>query len=84
MIIAVGGEVFSAYGSLPKVAKTIDQYMVKYGTGVAVVGLEVPHAHIHLVPIKNITDIDFTRPKLKFSSEELQNIAEGIKKFVVL
>jgi histidine triad (HIT) family protein len=48
------------------------------------VGLEVPHAHIHLVPIKNITDIDFAKPKLKFSSEELQNIAEGIKKFVEL
>lgn len=69
-----------------KVAKAIDKYMQGEAirTGVAVVGLEVPHAHIHLVPIKNITDIDFTRPKLKFSSEELQNIAEGIKKFVVL
>ncbi|HPU46616.1 MAG: HIT family protein [Bacteroidales bacterium] len=69
-----------------KVAKAIDKYMEGEAirTGVAVVGLEVPHAHIHLVPIKNITDIDFTRPKLKFSSEELQNIAEGIKKFVVL
>ncbi|HOK21909.1 MAG TPA: HIT family protein, partial [Bacteroidales bacterium] len=65
-----------------KVAKAIDKYMEGEAirTGVAVVGLEVPHAHIHLVPIKNITDIDFTRPKLKFSSEELQNIAEGIKK----
>ncbi|MDI6833294.1 MAG: HIT family protein [Bacteroidales bacterium] len=69
-----------------KVAKAIDKYMEGEAirTGVAVVGLEVPHAHIHLVPIKNITDIDFTRPKLKFSYEELQNIAEGIKKFVVL
>lgn len=69
-----------------KVAKAIDKYMQGEAirTGVAVVGLEVPHAHIHLVPIKKITDIDFTRPKLKFSSEELQNIAEGIKKFVVL
>ncbi|HOB27271.1 MAG TPA: HIT family protein [Bacteroidales bacterium] len=69
-----------------KVAKAIDKYMEGEAirTGVAVVGLEVPHAHIHLVPIKNITDIDFAKPKLKFSPEELQNIAEGIKKFVVL
>ncbi|MDI3544860.1 MAG: histidine triad family protein [Rikenellaceae bacterium] len=69
-----------------KVAKAIDKYMQGEAirTGVAVVGLEVPHAHIHLVPIKNITDIDFAKPKLKFSPEELQNIAEGIKKFVVL
>lgn len=69
-----------------KVAKAIDKYMQgeTIRTGVAVVGLEVPHAHIHLVPIKNITDIDFAKPKLKFSPEELQNIAEGIKKFVVL
>jgi histidine triad (HIT) family protein len=69
-----------------KVAKAIDKYMEGEAirTGVAVVGLEVPHAHIHLVPIKNVTDIDFSRPKLKFSPEEFQNIAEGIKKFVVL
>jgi len=69
-----------------KIAKAIDKYMQGEAirTGVAVVGLEVPHAHIHLVPIKNITDIDFAKPKLKFSSEELQNIAEGIKKFVEL
>ncbi|HOF06582.1 MAG TPA: HIT family protein [Bacteroidales bacterium] len=69
-----------------KIAKAIDKYMQGEAirTGVAVVGLEVPHAHIHLVPIKNITDIDFAKPKMKFSSEELQNIAEGIKKFVEL
>jgi histidine triad (HIT) family protein len=40
------------------------------------VGLEVPHAHIHFVPIKNITDIDFAKPKLKFSSEEYKVIAK--------
>lgn len=69
-----------------KVAKAIDKYMQGEAirTGVAVVGLEVPHAHIHLVPIKNVTDIDFSRPKLKYSLEELQSIAEEIKKFVVL
>lgn len=47
--------------------------------GVAVVGLEVPHAHVHLVPINNISDLDFTKPKLKLSEEELIQIRELIK-----
>lgn len=47
--------------------------------GVAVIGLEVAHAHIHLVPINNVSDIDFSRPKLKFSEEEFSSILEKIK-----
>ena len=47
--------------------------------GIAVIGLEVRHAHIHLVPLKTIYDIDFKKPKLKFSSEEFAEIAERIK-----
>jgi histidine triad (HIT) family protein len=43
--------------------------------GVAVIGLEVPHAHIHLVPINSVADIDFSRPKLKFLEEEMNEIA---------
>ncbi|NQV02160.1 MAG: HIT family protein [Bacteroidia bacterium] len=46
--------------------------------GVAVVGLEVPHAHIHLVPLQTIYDIDFKKPKLKLSTEAFQVIAENI------
>jgi len=46
--------------------------------GVAVLGLEVPHAHIHLVPLNSERDIDFSRPKLQFSSEELAIIAKSI------
>lgn len=46
--------------------------------GVAVVGLEVPHAHIHLVPLQTIYDIDFKKPKLQFSAEELRQIADRI------
>jgi histidine triad (HIT) family protein len=46
--------------------------------GIAVVGLEVPHAHIHLVPLKTIYDIDFRRPKLKLSPEEFAAIAAKI------
>ncbi len=45
----------------------------------AVIGLEVPHAHIHLVPIHTMKDIDFTQEKLKLSSEEMQEIASAIR-----
>jgi histidine triad (HIT) family protein len=44
------------------------------------VGLEVPHAHIHLVPLQTVNDINFTMPKLKPSAEELASVAERIKK----
>jgi histidine triad (HIT) family protein len=47
--------------------------------GVAVIGLEVPHAHIHLIPINKVSDIDFSRPKLSFSDEELAATAAKIK-----
>jgi len=47
--------------------------------GVAVIGLEVPHAHIHLVPMNSADDLNFTRPKLKPSSEELAQVAEKIR-----
>jgi histidine triad (HIT) family protein len=46
--------------------------------GIAVVGLEVPHAHIHLVPLKTIYDIDFRKPKLQLSPEEFAAIAAKI------
>jgi len=47
--------------------------------GVTVMGLEVPHAHVHLIPLTNMRDMDFSRPKLKFSPEEFQAIADNIK-----
>ena len=46
--------------------------------GVVVIGLEVPHAHIHLVPINNVSDINFERPKLKFSDEQMNEVAQKI------
>ena len=46
--------------------------------GVTVIGLEVPHAHIHLIPINSIADMDFSKPKQKFDSSELENIAKSI------
>ena len=61
-----------------KVAMAIDQVMVCKRVGVAVLGLEVPHAHIHLIPINNLHDIEFSRPKLKFSEEEFRATAAKI------
>ena len=51
--------------------------------GITVLGLEVPHAHIHLVPINGIYDIDFSKPKLKFTTEEFNQIAQNISKHLV-
>jgi histidine triad (HIT) family protein len=50
--------------------------------GIAVIGLEVPHTHIHLVPLDNISDINFERPKLKFSKEKMQEIAQKIRSVI--
>lgn len=63
-----------------KVAKAIDKTIKCTRVGVAVIGLEVPHVHIHLVPLRTMDDINFTRPKLKISKEELAEIAEMIRK----
>jgi|SRR5579871_2333007 len=48
--------------------------------GISVVGLEVPHAHLHLVPINSADDLNFTRGKLKLSAEELKSVQEKIIK----
>lgn len=61
------------------VSKGIDRYTDAKRIGIAVIGLEVPHAHIHLVPINGIGDIDFGKEKLKLSQEELAEIASQIK-----
>lgn len=47
--------------------------------GVAVIGLEVPHAHIHLIPMNSVSDMNFSRPKLSFTPEQLEATAEKIK-----
>jgi histidine triad (HIT) family protein len=61
-----------------KIALAIDKSVVCERVGVAVIGLEVPHAHIHLVPLKNIGDLNFANPKLKFSKKEFLAIAQKI------
>ena len=63
-----------------KVAKAIEKVVPCKRIGIAVLGLEVPHAHIHLIPINTGTDIEFSKPKLKLSQEEFTEIAENIRK----
>lgn len=62
-----------------KVARAIGKAVPCQRVGVAVVGLEVPHAHIHLIPINRVSDIDFSRPKLKLGEEEMEAICEKIR-----
>lgn len=62
-----------------KVALAIDKVMDCKRVGVVVLGLEVPHAHIHLIPINSLHDTEFSRPKLKFTSDELKLTAEKIR-----
>lgn len=61
-----------------KIAKAIKKAIQCERVGMTVIGLEVPHAHIHLVPINNVNDINFAKEKLKFSDEEFKSIAELI------
>ncbi|HLP13774.1 MAG TPA: HIT family protein [Flavobacteriales bacterium] len=62
------------------VAAKVRKAMPCQRIGVAVIGLEVPHAHVHLVPINSADDLNFTRPKLKLTQEELIEIAAAINK----
>ena len=62
-----------------KVARAIDRSVTCKRVGIAVIGLEVPHAHIHLIPINDVGDINFARPKLKLSQHEFRSIAEKIR-----
>lgn len=50
--------------------------------GISVVGLEVPHAHLHLLPINDADDLNFTRGKLKMSAEELMKVQETILRYL--
>ena len=62
-----------------RLALAIEKAVPCARVGVAVVGLEVPHAHIHLIPFNHIEDINFSRPKLKLEKEEFEAIASAIR-----
>lgn len=63
-----------------KIAKSLEKSVSCVRIGVAVIGLEVPHAHIHLIPINTESDMNFRNPKLKLSTEEMNAIAQEIRK----
>ena len=62
-----------------EVARKIKTVFPCKKVGVTVIGLEVPHAHIHLVPLQSVHDIDFSRPKLKFEKQDFEKIAGEIR-----
>ena len=62
-----------------RIAKAQKAAVVCKRIGVAVIGLEVPHAHIHLVPMNTANDINFTQPKLSPSQDELSDMADKIR-----
>jgi len=64
------------------IAKAIENAFDCRRCGISVIGLDVPHAHMHLVPIKSADDLNFTRPKLKVSLEELKAAEQRILEFL--
>lgn len=63
-----------------KVAAAIQKAVPCNRIAVSVIGLEVPHAHVHLIPMNSMSDVNFANPKLKISKEELNELAEKIRK----
>ncbi len=61
------------------IARSIERSFDCNRCGISVIGLEVPHAHMHLIPINSADDMNFNRPKLKFSREEFVQIQNTIK-----
>lgn len=61
------------------VAKKMDKVLECKRIGVTVIGLEVPHAHVHLIPINGVADMDFGKKKLSLESAEMENIAKAIR-----
>jgi histidine triad (HIT) family protein len=74
-------EELSAFHVFAKsVARAIEQAIACKRVGIAVMGLEVPHAHIHLIPINKESDMVISNPKMKLSDSEFASIAESIRK----
>lgn len=62
-----------------KVGRAIESVIECKRMGITVIGLEVPHTHVHLIPINTIYDMDFKQPKLKFSEKEFELLAADIR-----
>ncbi len=64
------------------IAQAIEKAIPCLRVGVAVVGLEVPHVHVHLVPLNSMQDINFSNPKLQLESDKMSEIASNIKSYL--
>ncbi|MFN2422319.1 MAG: HIT family protein [Cryomorphaceae bacterium] len=62
-----------------EVARKIEKVIPCQRIGVSVIGLEVPHAHVHLIPMDAVSDMNFSRPKLSIPEDEMAAIAESIR-----
>ena len=71
------------FGYAKTIGNAIEKAIPCQKVGIAVIGLEVRHAHIHLVPINNMGDMDFAKEKLKFPAQEFIEIQEKIKSFIL-
>lgn len=79
-IFDVNDELYSGLWQFSKeIAKAVKLAIPCQRIGVTVIGLEVPHAHIHLIPIQRMDDMNFSKPKLNFSKEEMERIATSIR-----
>jgi histidine triad (HIT) family protein len=67
-----------------KVAKAIKAAIPCIKVGMSVIGLEVPHAHIHLIPMNSVSEMNFSKEKLRFSDQEMSEVAGKIRQFVQL
>lgn len=65
-----------------EIAQAIEKAIPCLRVGVAVVGLEVPHVHVHLVPLNSMQDINFSNPKLQLSAEKMTEIVDNIKSYL--
>ncbi len=61
-----------------KIAKSLDKCIDCKRVGIAVIGLEVPHTHVHLVPLQEVNSLNFSNPKLQFTEEEFKTIQKKI------
>jgi len=62
-----------------EVARKIEAVVSCERIGISVIGLEVPHAHVHLIPMNSVSDMNFAKPKLNLSQDEMADLAEKIR-----
>jgi histidine triad (HIT) family protein len=61
-----------------EVAKKMKKVVPCHRIGVAIIGLEVPHAHVHLIPMNSVGDVNFTKPRVQMSASEFESLAAAI------